>query len=152
MQIINPKINKYNSSIFLNLWLFLFFIVYIDFLGFGLHINIISIIIIISCIFFIFRTLDFFYEHDSSLYGWDSLKNLLINLKILFFEIITVISRPLRLTLRLSINLIVGHVAGFIIYYFFGEISSLFFFIIETFIIFLQITVFRILVSLYFNE
>ena len=70
----------------------------------------------------------------------------------MLFEVITLLSRPISLMLRLSINLIIGHIAGFAVYYLFGNFSRILFLLIESIIILLQVRVFTLLIILYMDE
>lgn len=79
--------------------------------------------------------------------------------RILLVEIVSEFSRPLALTVRLTVNIIVGHLVSIIIYMVLelnlGEKYvwlSIFAIIIECFVFFIQRYIFSRLVYLYLNE
>lgn len=80
-------------------------------------------------------------------------------LRILMIELVREFSRPIALTVRLTVNIIVGHLIRIILYQglelFLGNkyiFISIFAILIECFVFFIQSYIFSRLIFLYLNE
>lgn len=76
---------------------------------------------------------------------------------LIFIEVIRDLSRPVSLTVRLTVNVYVGHMLGVLLLYMY-ELSSFFFFVpmlsifVESFVFFIQRYIFSRLVYLYISD
>uniref|UniRef100_A0A183GRL6 ATP synthase subunit a n=1 Tax=Heligmosomoides polygyrus TaxID=6339 RepID=A0A183GRL6_HELPZ len=114
------------------------------------------IVLLICCFGGYFTTLLTFISSEKfSVYIRKGGDSYLKTFRILLVEIVSEFSRPLALTVRLTVNIIVGHLIRIMLYIgfenFLGEVRILAI-IMECFVFFIQSYIFSRLIYLYLNE
>lgn len=130
------------------LFIFIFVFRFMDFYGFNNRFKFFDKIIFLGFFCFISSLFILLKNYKNNGFFWNI--SFFLSLQINLLELISLLIRPISLTLRLFLNLLIGHILIRLIIII-GKFSF-FFFILELFIIIIQCLIFSFLVILYFRE